>query len=612
MQSRLLPRIFRIVWRATSHKLTLWFGLSLVQGLIPAAIVYLSKLLIDGLTASLAARTNPREMTTVAGFAVAIAVLLLLAEVLRVSIDWLRTAQSRLIEEAINDKVLEKSARVDMAFYESSEGYDRLHRARDEANHRPAALVENVGALASGAVTLVSLVALILPFGWFVAIALVLATLPALLLVVAFAVKQHAWRVTTTQDRRRSLYYDWLLTFGANAAEVRMYRTGESFRTRARELRQKLRESELALLAKQYRAELLAACFALAIGALCTGWMLWRVAQGSVSLGDLVLFYGAFSQGQRTFKSLFAAAGQVYYNVLFLGDLFAFLDLPGTVVSLATKDESAKKSWALKAFSVDFENVSFRYPSARKMGIDDLSFSVRAGETVAIVGANGAGKSTVSKLLCRFYDPERGVVRVNGVDLRELDIDTLRSRIAVLFQEPVHYSANVRENIALAQTANEVTEEEIRRAIAAAGAAEFVDQLPATLDTPLGKWFSGGTELSVGQWQRIALARAYVRDAALVILDEPTSALDSWTEIDWMQRFRSITNGKTALIITHRFTTAMQADRILVMDAGRIVESGTHRELLALGGRYAMSWNAQMKGHVAPERATARAAGAEP
>ena len=299
--------------------------------------------------------------------------------------------------------------------------------------------------------------------------------------------------------------------------------------------------------------------------------------------------YQAFQQGLRLARELLQNVGELYQNTLFLGNLFEFLALEPRVVSPRAPVPVPRQLQD----GIRFQNVSFRYPDRQRLALQDFELVVPQGRVVAIVGPNGAGKSTLVKLLCRFYDPESGSITIDGVDLRNFAIDELRQQITVLFQEPVHYNASVQENIGLGDLSKISDAGLVRAAAEAAGADALIQRLPNGYENLLGHWFEKGVELSVGEWQRLALARAFMRQAPILILDEPTSAMDPWAEADWLRRFRDLAAGRTALLITHRFTTAMIADEIHVMEEGRLLESGSHKELIARGGRYAAWWSAQ-------------------
>jgi ATP-binding cassette subfamily B protein len=309
-----------------------------------------------------------------------------------------------------------------------------------------------------------------------------------------------------------------------------------------------------------------------------------------LSLGDLALFVQAFFQGQRMMRSLLGSAGEIYRNVMFLENLFEFLAL---TPSISDPVKPLPHPGLQKA--IELQDVTFCYPGSERLALDHFNLKIPAGKITALVGENGAGKTTLIKLLCRFYDPSAGRVLIDDTDIRNLSPDDLRQRITVLFQEPVRYHDTVFNNIAFGDIDSRPEPAQIKAAAQAAGADAPIGRLPQTYGAVLGKWF-GGAELSSGEWQRLALARAFLRQAELIILDEPTSSMDSWAEADWLSRFRKLVADRTALIITHRFTTAMQADIIHVMHHGRVIESGNHDQLLAAGGRYAMSWTQQMRG----------------
>jgi ATP-binding cassette subfamily B protein len=341
---------------------------------------------------------------------------------------------------------------------------------------------------------------------------------------------------------------------------------------------------------KQGATELLAGLFALGALAAALVWTARRALLHQITLGDLAMLYQAFQQGLRLSRSLLDDVGQLYANTLFLGNLFAFLKLEPKVLS----PTPAKPLPPLR-HAIRLCGVSFAYPGTSRRALRGLDLEIAAGRITAVVGPNGAGKSTLLKLLSRFYDPDEGRVEIDGADLRSLDLGSLRASITVLFQQPVHYSDTAAGNIALGDIAAPAGGAAIRTAAEAAGAADIIRNLPSGYDQLLGRWFDNGTELSAGEWQRIALARAFLRQAPILILDEPTSAMDPWAEADWLHRFRQLAAGRTTLVITHRFSTARIADTIYVMAEGQAIERGTHEELLSAGGRYAQGWAAQVR-----------------
>ncbi|HKN84915.1 MAG TPA: ABC transporter ATP-binding protein, partial [Pyrinomonadaceae bacterium] len=577
-----LPRALALVWEVARPWTIRWAVLLIVQGVLPAATVYLTKLVVDAVVNSL--RNGSSDLRYVLVLLVLLGSTLLLMEIVRGGINWVRTVQTELLQDHITNLIHEQSVTADLAFYELSDYYDHLHRARAEARYRPVALLGNLGALLQNSVTLIAMGAILIPLGPWLALALLLSTLPAFYVVLHYALAEYDWRQRTTADDRRAWYYDWIMTTAEAAAELRLFGLGKYFQSNYRGLRERLRGERLELMRKQSLAELGASVIALVIAGAALGWMVWKALHGLVTLGELALIYAAFNQGQGLMRTLLENAGQLYGNSLFLSNLFEFLALqPICVSGPAWPPVRDVKS------AIVFNHVSFTYPNASAAALDDFTVTIPHGKIVAIVGPNGAGKSTLLKLLCRFYDPDSGSIEIDGRDLRDIPTEDLRQLITVLFQQPFHYNATVRENVLYGDLKRDLSAAEIHAALRAAGADEIVARLPEHEQTLLGRWFAGGTELSVGEWQRIALARAFLRRAPIIILDEPTSALDPWAEADWLERFRTLAVGRTSIIITHRFTTAMHADVIHVMDRGRIVESGSHELLLSRNGRYAES-----------------------
>ena len=516
---------------------------------------------------------------------------LLLTELLQGILNWIRTVQAELMQDYMSALIHEKAVAADLAFYESSDYHDKLEQARSDASTRSLALLENSGSLLQNSITLLAMAAVLIPYGAWLPLALFVSMLPALAVVLSSNRDYHQWWQQTTADRRWIQYYDLMLTHSAVAAELRLFDLGSYFQSSYQTLRRRLVSERLLLIKNQSLARLVAGASGLLVSGAAMSWMVWRALQGQVTLGDLALFYQAFNRGQSLMRTLLGNVGQIYNNSLFLGNLFEFLRLEPQV-----KDplDPLPTPLVIKE-GIRFREVTFRYPGSQQFALQNFNLTIPAGKIVAIVGDNGAGKSTLIKLLCRFYDPEAGCIELDGTDIRDLSIKKLRRLLTVLFQVPINYHATVAQSIANGDLHVEPSRAEIEAAARGAGADEIIARLPQGYDTLLGKWFAKGTNLSGGELQRIALARAFVRQAQIIVLDEPTSAMDSWAEADWLERFRTLTNGRTAMIITHRFTLAMRADMIHTMRNGQIVESGSHEQLLATGGLYAQSWIAQMQ-----------------
>jgi ATP-binding cassette subfamily B protein len=585
-QLRDVPRALRLAWDAAPRWTAASVALLAIQGLLPVATVWLSRSLVNATVAALRSSGDARNLRPAVISAVLLAAAALTGEALRSLSSWVRTNQGELVQDHILALVHRKSVEVDLAFYDSPDFFDRLHRAREEAYYRPLALIDSVSNLVQNGITLAAMFFVLLSFGPWMPMALSAAAIPALWVVLRNAVRQHELRLRTTGDDRRAGYCDWLLTSRATAAELRLFGLGASFRLAFDGLRFGLRKQRLGLARSNALAEMAAGTAALTAGGVSLGWMFWRALRGLIGLGDLTLFYQAFQQALRVVQSLLDNAGQLYYNSLFIGNLFEFLALEPTLVVPATP----RLVPGVLASGIRFDHVTFTYPGASRPVLRNLSLTIPAGRIIAFVGPNGSGKSTLVKLLCRFYDPQSGRIQWDGVDLRKLSPGELRSQIAAVFQEPVRYNATAGESIALGDAGSTPVSSRVRSAAQAAGADEVIAGLPRDYDTQLGKMFLEGEELSGGQWQRIALARAFYRDASLLILDEPTSSMDPWAEADWLERLRSFTANRTTVMITHRLTTAMRADIIFVMADGQVVESGSHDELIRRRGLYAHSW----------------------
>jgi ATP-binding cassette subfamily B protein len=575
-------RALALVWGAAGWW-TIGWGLLLVgQGLIPAGQALLLRTLVNRLVAS-------PQWAAIAPPALGIAGLWIVAQLLASVLSWVRAVQAERVQDEVHRLIHLQALRLDLAFYDHPESYDQLYRAQVDAISQPLALLESLGSLVQNGLGFLVLAGILWTYAGWLPVLLVSTAIPGLILVARHILKEHRWHLDHTNQERRARYLDWMITDQSAAAELRLFDLGTYHRRAFESLRETLRKGRLRLVRQGAVTELGAGILAWVGSLIGLGWMLHQTITGKARLGDLLLCFQAFQQCQVLLRSLLEGAGKIYRSLLFVENLDDFLSLELAVVSGPSKEPGLP----LK-HSIRFEGVSFTYPGGFHRALDGFEIEIPKDKVVALVGHNGAGKSTLIKLLCRFYDPDEGRILLDGVDLRSLDAAALRSQIAVLFQSPVQYHATVRENIAFGDLDRISDESGVRQAAEDAGAREPIERLPDGFDALLGKWF-GGAELSGGEWQRIALARAFFRRASLIILDEPTSSMDSWAEQDWLNRFRTLTEGRTGLMITHRFTTAMHADVIHVMDKGRVVESGTHQELVDLGGSYASSWAAQMR-----------------
>ncbi|MGA2170413.1 MAG: ABC transporter ATP-binding protein [Terracidiphilus sp.] len=575
-------RALSLVWGAAGWWTVAWGVLLVGQGLIPAGQALLLRTLVNRLVAS-------REWVAVTPPALGIASLWVAGQLLSSALSWVRAVQAERVQDEVHRLIHMQALCLDLAFFDHPESYDQLYRAQGDAISQPLALLENLGSLVQNGLGFLVLAGILWTYAGWLPLLLVFTAIPGLVLVARHILKEHSWNLEHTYQERRARYLDWLITDQSSAAELRLFDLGTYHRNAFESLRESLREGKLRLVRQGAVTELGGGLLAWAGSLVGLGWMLHRTLAGEVGLGDLLLCFQAFQQCQVLLRSLLEGAGKIYRSLLFVENLEEFLGIKPAILP----GQAGEQGLPVK-HSIRFERVSFTYPGGFHRALDEFDLDIPTGKVVALVGHNGAGKSTLIKLMCRFYDPNEGRILLDGVDLRALDQEALRRQITVLFQDPVRYHASVRENIAFGDIRGLSDQARVWQAAHDAGALEPIERLEGGFEALLGKWF-GGAELSGGEWQRMALARAFFRRASLVILDEPTSAMDSWAEQDWLSRFRTLIEDNTALMITHRFTTAMHADIIHVLDKGRVVESGTHAQLVALGGAYARSWAAQMQ-----------------
>ena len=587
-QLRFVPRALKFIWDAAAGWTMASLVILIVQGLLPVLTVLLTRSVIDSLVVAIESNGDWETIRPSLVYILLMGGVLIVNELIGNLKSYVDTYMVDRTKDYMFRYIHEKTSSVDMEYYESAAYYDQLSRASSDAMTQPISLLNNITSFLQRVITLVAMIGILFSFAWWIPLLLLLGALPSFGVSVYLSRRIFKWRLLNTLNQRRLGYYNRVLTSDKAAAELRLYQLDEHFKPAHTELRRQLRSERLAIHSRGLLGQMGASLSGMLALAIAMAWVGWRALAGTFSLGDVTMFWQAVNQGRQLIRNLLGSVDSIYRNLLFLEDLFQFLDTEPRMVDPVEPVEvpTLKKDIVLK-------DITFYYPGSKRTALENFNLTIPKGKIVAIVGENGAGKSTLLKLLCRFYDPQQGNIFWDGVNLKAVMQADLRRHVSVLFQQPFAYHNSAANNIRFGDLSKEVTQSDIENAARAGGAHAIISDLPEGYDTILGKWF-GNTELSVGEWQRVALARAFMRNADLVILDEPTSAMDSWAENEWMGRFRNLVKGRTAVIITHRFTTAMQADIIHVMIDGRVVESGTHNELVALGGRYAESWQQQM------------------
>ncbi|MBW4696986.1 MAG: ABC transporter ATP-binding protein/permease [Aphanocapsa lilacina HA4352-LM1] len=588
-----LRRVLELVWQSGPLACVGLLILTLVGGVLPAVQLYVGKLIIDTVVAA-STRPDGEIFTSRALGLVGLELgLLVLSAAVQTAGSILQEVFGEKLTFQINERILRNADALELAYFEDSKFYDALQRAQREAGYRPLGLLIQSLSITQSVVSMGALVVLLARLGVFVLPVLVLASVPLLVTTVRFVRTGYLLVQARTPEARQMSYIKTLMGTDQAAKEIKLFDLGPYFIESFRNLFTKVHRETVALALRKGAARVGSSVFNALCYAGLYGYLIWMALRRLLTIGDLTLYAGAVLQLNNQLQSLSESGARVYQNALFINDLFRFLDLePRRAVAAAPRPLPERIEQGIR-----FEDVSFRYPGSEREVLSGVSFEIRPGETVALVGENGSGKTTLVKLLTRLYEPTGGRILLEGRDLAEYEPEKLRELVGVVFQDFVRFHATARDNIGYGRVDALTDLERIEAAAGRGGASALVTSLARGYDTMLGKWFREGQDLSGGQWQKIALARAYMRDAPVLVLDEPTAALDARAEHEVSSKFRELRRGKMALLISHRFSTVLTADRIVVLEGGRVGEQGTHRELAAQNGRYAELFNLQAEGY---------------
>jgi len=583
-------RALELVW-TTSRPLTITLALlTLVAGILPAAIAYIGQLIVDGVVEATRASNPDTRGVLKLVFLEALVVIAVAAAQRGISAS--QSLLRALLGQRVNVMILEKAMTLELTHFEDSEFYDKLTQARREASSRPLSLVTRTFGLVQNAISLTSYAVLLVAFSPWAVVILVGAGLPSFFAEAKFsgdAFRLFRWR---SPDTRMQMYLETVIAREDGVKEVKLFQLGPRLLQRYRDIFKKLFVEDRRLTLRRDTWGFFLGLLSTAALYAAYAWIVLTTIGGAITLGAMTMYLVLFRQGQSAVAAILTAISGMYEDNLYLSNLYEYLEQPVP----ARRGASVRGPQPDRG--LEFQNVSFQYPGANKKALHNITLQIRPGESLALVGENGSGKTTLIKLLTRLYDPTEGRILLDGLDLQEWDVETLRQRIGVIFQDFGRYQFSVGENIGAGDVRHIEDAERWEKAAATGMAAPFIDDMPEGYETQLGRWFKGGRELSGGQWQKIALSRAFMRsDADILVLDEPTAAMDASSEAAVFDHFREASGNKMTILISHRFSTVRAAAQIIVIHDGEILERGNHESLLADDGQYAHLFKLQARGY---------------
>ncbi|MFJ4684976.1 ABC transporter ATP-binding protein [Streptomyces sp. NPDC088789] len=584
-------RVVRLFWRLSPTRVTAFTVVSVLSATVPALQIRFTATAVQAVVEAAGGTPGANEQALRAGLA--LLTLSIIQHVLSTCMQYLEALLRLELTTRIGESVMRKGTLLDLRQYEDADAYDHLQRAFQESNGGRVYLVfAQLLEVARELVTLVSVSVVLFSWSPWIALVILLSPLPSVISHMVFTHKAFAIEYDRAADRRRLYYYQYLTTTDHSFKEIRLFQLGPYFVDLYTRVVRAFFRIDRSLARRQ---SVVGGGLGLLSVAASSGAMLWAIhdATASGQVGQLAGYLQAIGTIQISAHGLLLGIAGLYKDTLFLGNLFSFFALPERQISGGARPFPKKLRTG-----IEFRNVCFTYPGTTKPVLDDLSFRIQAGQCVALVGQNGAGKTTIVKLLTRLYEPTAGQILIDDVPIEEYDLDELQRNLGVIFQDFIRYEMTVRDNIGFGRVDARYDDDRVAEAAVSGGAGPMVENLPGKYDTMLGRHFEEGHQLSGGQWQKIALSRAFMRRAPIVILDEPTAAIDAEAEAEIFGRLRTIAHESTSLVIAHRFSTVRIADRIMVIENGKLIEQGRHDELLKADGVYAYLFNLQASGYL--------------
>ncbi len=578
-----LQKAVNLVWKSSSKWTAINALLTFLQSFLPVTIIYLMKIIIDNVTLAIMTQDKQLAINKLLTIIIITAIVYFIQAIVNSYISLVREHQNKQVNAYMNSLIHNKSIELEIEYYENSKYQDLFHRASQEATYRPVKIVNGIFQFLQSTISIILLTILLLTLHWGIAIVLIIASLPEYFIRIRFAKKVFELQQSQTHDERKLFYYHRILTGEPFAKEIRIFNLGNWFIKRFQDLNEILRNKKIKIIRKKANSEVFVHIFTVLAVFSTFAYISLQTIEGYLTIGAMVMYFMAFQKGIGSLKEMLYSVSNLYEDNLFISNLNEFLKLqPST-----NGNSDCLKFPNPLEIGIKLENISFKYPNTDRRVLNQINLFIPKGKTVAIVGENGSGKTTLVKLICGLYQPTSGKIFFDDISSDNIVKENLMSNISVVFQDYVLFNMTAKENILFGDINKPCNEQNMKIAAQNSGIDSVLSKLPKGYDTTLGKLFENSEELSIGEWQKMALAKAFYRESPIVILDEPTSSLDTKTEHELYRNFRKIIKDKTSIIISHRFTTVKMADLIVVLDKENVAEQGTHEELIEKNGIYA-------------------------